>query len=84
MKRTTVMLPEDMITRLTHESRRRHTSIAEIVREAVDHHLPAGEKGRNLSFFALGEGGPADGSERVDEFVSGAVEKALSEPPPRK
>ncbi len=75
MKRTTVMLPDDVLARLRHESRRRGTSVAEVVRDAVECHLPEPETGQPLAFFALGEGGPADASERVDEYVAAAIRK---------
>lgn len=67
------MLPDDVLARLRHESRRRGTSVAEVVREAVERELPAPEPGKPLSFFALGEGGPDDASERVDEYVGEAL-----------
>ncbi len=73
MQRTTVMLPDDVLARLRHESRRRGTSVAEIVREAVEQHLKKPVRGTPLAFFAVGEGGPADASERVDEYVADAV-----------
>jgi len=69
MKRTTIMLPDDVEERLRREARRRGVPLAQVVREAVERHLPAPEPGRRLSFFAFGEGGPADASERVDEYV---------------
>lgn len=77
MKRTTVMLPDDTLARLRNESRLRGSSVAEIVRDAVDRHLaePASSGGRRLGFFALGEGGPADASERVDEYVGAAIRR---------
>jgi len=75
MQRTTVMLPDDVLARLRHESRRRGTSVAEIVREAVEQHVPEPVLGTPLAFFAVGEGGPADASERVDEYVADAVHK---------
>jgi Ribbon-helix-helix protein, copG family len=75
MKRTTVMLPDDVLIRLRRESRRRGVSVAEIVREAVDVHVPEPHPGGRLTFFAVGEGGPADASERVDEYVAGAVRR---------
>jgi hypothetical protein len=80
MKRTTVMLPDDVLARLRHESRRRGISVAEIVREAVERHVPAPEAGRPLSFFAVGEGGPVDASERVDEYVAAAVRRRSRRP----
>ncbi|MGI8593950.1 MAG: CopG family transcriptional regulator [Solirubrobacteraceae bacterium] len=73
MKRTTVMLPDDVLAQLRHESRRRGSSVAEIVREAIERHMQAPGAGGSLSFFAVGEGGPGDASERVDEYVVDAV-----------
>jgi len=75
MKRTTVMLPDDLEARLRLEARRRGVSIAEVVREAVELQLPAPEPGRPLSFFAIGAGGPPDASERVDDYVTGVVRR---------
>lgn len=75
MKRTTVMLPDDVLARLRNESRRRGTSVAEVVRDAVERHLPEPETGQPLSFFAMGKGGPSDASERVDEYVAGVVRR---------
>ena len=51
------------------------TSVAEIVREAVERHLEDPAATGSLSFFAIGEGGPVDASERVDEYVAAAVRK---------
>jgi hypothetical protein len=50
-------------------------SVAQIVREAVEQLFPAPEVGRPLSFFGIGEGGPEDVSERVDEYVARAVRR---------
>lgn len=73
MKRTTVMFPDEVDARLRLEARRRGVPVAEVVREAVMRHLPAPTPGRPLSFFGIGEGGPADASERVDEHVRRAI-----------
>ncbi len=75
MKRTTVMLPDDVESRLRLEARRRGVPMAEIVREAVEQHLPGVIPGKPLSFFAVGEGGPADASERVDDYVAAAMRR---------
>jgi plasmid stability protein len=75
MKRTTIMLPDDVEARLRVEARRRGVSIAEIVREAVGNHLKPDPHGRPLSFFALGEAGSPDASERVDEHVGAAMRR---------
>ena len=69
------MLPDEVEGRLRLEARRRGVPLAQIVREAVERHLPAPEAGRPLSFFAIGEGGPADASERVDDYVGRAVRR---------
>jgi hypothetical protein len=75
MRRTTVMLPDEIEARLRLEARRRGVPIAEVVREAVERHLPAPEPGKPLSFFAVGEGGPPDASEQVDEYVRRALRR---------
>jgi predicted DNA-binding protein len=74
MKRMTVMLPDDIDSRLRIEARRRGVPVAEIVREAVERHLPHSKQGRPLSFFAIAEG-TEDASERVDEIVMDALRK---------
>jgi hypothetical protein len=78
MKRTTVMLPDEVLSRLRRESRRRGVSVAEIVREAVDVHVPEPRSHGRLSFFGVGEGGPADASERVEDYVAAAVRERAS------
>jgi hypothetical protein len=75
MKRTTVMFSDEVDARLRREARRRGVPVAEIVRDAVERHLPPPEPGRPLSFFGVGEGGPADASERVDEYVRRTVRR---------
>jgi hypothetical protein len=72
MKRTTIMLPEEIDRRLRLEARRRGVSIAEVAREAIEDHLPPTAV-RRPGFFGIGEGDPSDGSERVDELVGDAV-----------
>ena len=74
VKRTTIMLPDDVDARLRFEARRRGMSIAEVVREAIERELPPPADGR-LSFFAVGDGSPRDASERVDELVAGSVRR---------
>jgi len=71
------MLSDELDARLRFEARRRGVGIAEVVREAVEQHLPGpiGEGRAPLSFFAIGEGGPPGASERVDEYVGKALRK---------
>lgn len=63
------MLSDEVEAWLRLEARRRGVPMAEVVREAVERHLPAPPVRRRLAFFAVGEGGPTDASERVDEVV---------------
>jgi predicted DNA-binding protein len=77
MKRTTIMLPEEVDVRLRLEARRRGTSVAEVAREAIEKQLPPQPDGR-LSFFAVGDGSPRDASERVDELVGKSVARRRS------
>lgn len=67
------MLPEEVDARLRLEARRRGVSIADVAREAIEQHLPSTASAGRLSFFAVGEGGPPDGSDRVDELVAKAA-----------
>lgn len=69
MKRTTVILPDEIEARLRREARRRGTSIAEVAREALAAYLPTPPQGR-LGFTAISEADAGDLSERVDEIVS--------------
>jgi Ribbon-helix-helix protein, copG family len=78
VKRTTIMLPDDMDARLRLEARRRGSSIADVAREAIDRQLPHPAADGRLSFFSVGEGSPADVSERVDEFVGRAIARRKS------
>ena len=71
------MLPEDVAARLRYEARRRGVSVAELVREAVERHVPPPQPGRRLSFFGVGKGGSPDASSRVDEIVGEAIEQEL-------
>lgn len=74
MKRTTIMLPDELDSRIRLEARRRGVSIADIAREALEQHVPdPGRKGL-LGFFGVGEGAPSDASERVDELVRDAID----------
>jgi hypothetical protein len=73
VKRTTIMLPDDLDARLRREARRRGVSIADVARHAIEEQLPEPTPDGALSFFAIGPGGPADASRRVEDFVGPAV-----------
>jgi len=74
MKRTTIMLPDEVDARLRLEARRRGVSVAQVARDAIERELPPRPDGR-LGFFAVGEGSPRDASERVDEFVAKGIHR---------
>lgn len=73
MKRTTIMLPDELDARVRLEARRRGVSIADIAREAIEQHVLSAARTGGLAFFAIGKGEPADASERVDELVGQAI-----------
>jgi hypothetical protein len=79
MKRTTVMLPEDVDMRLRLEARRRGVPVAQVARDAVDEHLALPQPERTLSFVAVSDAGPPDGSERVDEYVGESIRRELEQ-----
>jgi hypothetical protein len=74
MRRTTIMLPDDVDARLRLEARRRGVSVAQVAREAIERELPPQTDG-HLSFFGVGDGSPSDASERVDELVGKSVRR---------
>jgi predicted DNA-binding protein len=73
VKRTTIMMPDDLDARLRQEARRRGVSIADVARRAIERDLPSPAEDGRLSFFAVGDGGPDDVSERVDDYVGRAI-----------
>ncbi len=75
MKRTTIMLPDELDGRLRLEARRRGVSIADVARAAIERDLPQPAGSGHLAFFAIGEGSPDDASERVDQFVREAIDR---------
>lgn len=71
MKRTTVMLPDDIDARLRHEAERRGTTVSEVTREAIEQHL--GGRRRRLHAAGSGRSGRDDISERIEEILSAEV-----------
>jgi predicted transcriptional regulator len=68
MKRTTVKLTDEVDAKLRHEAARRGTTIAEIVREALEAHLGVGKRRRFLSAKA-GRSGYTDTARRIEEIL---------------
>lgn len=70
MKRTTVVLPDDLANLLELEARRSNRSAAEIVREALASHLRGeGTQPKRLPFAALGRSGRHDTSREAEAIL---------------
>ena len=72
MKRTTILLPDDLAYLLDRERRRRGVSTASIVREALAAHLNVSERPRRLRIAALGESGLSDIGENLEYYLEEA------------
>jgi hypothetical protein len=68
VKRTTIMLPDDLDARLRHEARRRGVSIADVARSAIEEQLPKPNPSGRLSFFGIGRSGQRDTARRAEEI----------------
>jgi predicted transcriptional regulator len=71
MKRTTIMLPDELDAQLRLEARRRGVSLADLAREAIGSYLTDREHSP-LSFIGLGEG-ELDDAGRVEQEVGKLV-----------
>lgn len=79
MKRTTVMLPDDLATVLDIERRQRDVSASEIVRLALAAYLDVGSAPpKRLSFIGLGASGHHDTASRIDEILAQEWERDLA------
>lgn len=76
MRRTTVMLPDDVDGALRIEARRQGKSIAELVREAAEAYIAELRRPKRLSFIGIGEG-PPDLGERSDDYLAEVMEKRV-------
>jgi predicted transcriptional regulator len=75
MKRTTVMLPDDLDARLRHEAERRETTVSELTREAIEVHLGDRKGKRRLAAAGSGHSGHSDVSERIEEILRSEVKR---------
>jgi hypothetical protein len=69
MKRTTIVLPDDLYYLLERERRRRDVSAATIVREALAAHLGMDGRPREIPFAALGRSGTHNTGRRAKEIL---------------
>lgn len=71
MKRTTILLTDDLVTLVEAERRRRDVSAAEIIREAVAGYFKIDPSApRRYSFIGLGRSGRDDLAGRIDELLA--------------
>lgn len=68
MKRTTIIIPDDLDARLRHEAARRGISISDLTREAIEAHVGVSE--RRLLAAGAGKSGRSDISERIEEILA--------------
>ena len=75
MRRTTVKLPDDLDARLRYEAERRHITVSELTREAIEAHLGNGRQAgrRRLIAAAAGRSGQHDVSVRIEEILGAEV-----------
>jgi predicted transcriptional regulator len=71
MRRTTILLDDNLADQLDYERRRRNQSTTAIVREALTEYLAGGKpRARRLGFAKLGRSGHHDTSEKFDEILA--------------
>ena len=72
MKRTTVVLTDQLATLLELERRRQNLSAAGVVRRALEAYLLGDATGtERLPFVSLGRSGQRDTARRIDEILAG-------------
>lgn len=70
MRRTTILLDDDLADQLDYERRRRNKSTTAIVREALAEYLTGGQpRPRRPGFIALGRSRQGGSTENVDEIL---------------
>jgi hypothetical protein len=71
MKRTTLMLPDDLARVVESERRRQDISTAELLRRALRSYLDLERsQPRQVPFAGLGRSGRSDTSEKVEEILA--------------
>ena len=69
MKRITVSLPDDLASIVQRDARRRHTSVSEVMREAITGHFKL-DQPRELPFANLYRSGHTDTAARTEEILA--------------
>jgi Arc/MetJ-type ribon-helix-helix transcriptional regulator len=71
MKRTTISWPDDLAEAVQREARRRHVSVSEVVREAVEAHLAGGRAGgRLIPWAGIGRSDGPPHAADLDEYLA--------------
>ncbi len=71
MRRTTILLQDDLADQLDYERRRRNRSTAAIVREALTEYLAGGKSSaKSLPFVGLGRSGKRDTARKAETILA--------------
>jgi ribbon-helix-helix CopG family protein len=71
MRRTTILLHDDLADQLDYERRRRNQSTAAIVREALTEYLAGGKSSaKRLPFVGLGRSGKRDTARQAETILT--------------
>jgi hypothetical protein len=70
MRRTTILLDDDLADQLDYERRRRNSSTAAIVREALTEYLAGGKSSKHLPFVGLGRSGKRDTARNAESILA--------------
>jgi predicted DNA-binding protein len=68
MRRISIKLPDDLDARLRHEAERRGSTIADVVREAIEAH-GGGVAKRRLTAAKAGRSGSRDTARRIETII---------------
>jgi Arc/MetJ-type ribon-helix-helix transcriptional regulator len=77
MKRITVSLPDDLASIVQRDARRRHTSVSEVMREAITSHFKLDQR-RQLPWANLGRSGHTDTAARAEEILAAEWADAIA------
>jgi Ribbon-helix-helix protein, copG family len=87
MRRTTILLDDDLADQLDYERRRRNQSTTAIVREALTEYFAGGKaKPKKLGFIGLGRSRGGAAARDIDKIVTRewTYQRLVGRPEPRK